>query len=183
MASSFHSRIADAVHEAKGTLSHTEAIVGRFAAWYTPTVLLLAAALGAYKGFDQFLVVIVAGCPCALLGAAPFVHGATLSLLASEHRLLIKHTNALESLARLTAFGFDKTGTLTTNQMVVEALVTSGDKAGKLEEYAVSGTNYSPLDGSIADYPGTAGNLATFAAVCSMCNEAEIKYPRPPSKR
>ena len=114
MASSFHSRIADAVHEAKGTLSHTEAIVGRFAAWYTPTVLLLAAALGAYKGFDQFLVVIVAGCPCALLGAAPFVHGATLSLLASEHRLLIKHTNALESLARLTAFGFDKTGTLTT---------------------------------------------------------------------
>ena len=40
---------------------------------YTPIVLGLAGALGVYKGFDQLLVVIVAGCPCALLGAAPFV--------------------------------------------------------------------------------------------------------------
>ena len=111
---SFHSRMADAVGEAKSTLSETEAIVGRFAAWYTPTVVLLAILLGVYKGFDQFLVVLVAGCPCALLGAAPFVQGATLSLLASEHRLLIKRTTALESLARVQALGLDKTGTLTT---------------------------------------------------------------------
>ena len=81
---------------------------------YSPIVLLLAVLLGMYKGFDQFLVVVVAGCPCALLGAAPFVQGATLSLLAGQHRLLIKRTTALESLARVRAVGFDKTGTLTT---------------------------------------------------------------------
>ena len=94
-------RMADAVEEAQGTLSNTEALVGTFATVYTPIVLALAAALGFYKGLQQFLVVIVAGCPCALLGAAPFVQAATLTLLARRHRLLLKHATTLESLARV----------------------------------------------------------------------------------
>jgi len=116
VAASFKARVADTVADAKNTLSETEAVVGRFATWYTPTVLILAIALGLYRGWDQFLVVIVAGCPCALLGAAPFVQGATLSLLAGHHRLLIKRATTLESLANIRAIGFDKTGTLTTGQ-------------------------------------------------------------------
>jgi len=116
VAESFHARVGDAVNEAKSTLSDTEALVGKFATWYTPIVLLLAVALGLYKGFDQFLVVIVAGCPCALLGAAPFVQGATLSLLAGRHKLLVKRATTLESLARISVVGLDKTGTLTTGQ-------------------------------------------------------------------
>ena len=96
---SFQARVASAVEEAKTTLSEMEELVGRFATWYTPTVLGLAVALGLYKGFQQFLVVVVAGCPCALLGAAPFVQGATLTLLAGRHRLLVKHATTLEALA------------------------------------------------------------------------------------
>ena len=96
---SFQARVASAVEEAKTTLSEMEELVGRFATWYTPTVLGLAVALGLYKGFQQFLVVVVAGCPCALLGAAPFVQGATLTLLAGRHRLLVKHARTLEALA------------------------------------------------------------------------------------
>ena len=107
-------RVAVAVEDAKNTLSETEALVGRFATWYTPIVLGLAVILGFYKGVQQFLVVIVAGCPCALLGAAPFVQGATLTLLAKRHRLLVKHATTLESLATIHAIGLDKTGTLTT---------------------------------------------------------------------
>ena len=107
-------RVAVAVEDAKNTLSETEALVGRFATWYTPIVLGLAVVLGCYKGVQQFLVVIVAGCPCALLGAAPFVQGATLTLLAKRHRLLVKHATTLESLATIHAIGLDKTGTLTT---------------------------------------------------------------------
>ncbi|EOD12599.1 hypothetical protein EMIHUDRAFT_452141 [Emiliania huxleyi CCMP1516] len=111
---SFQARVASAVEEAKTTLSEMEELVGRFATWYTPTVLGLAVALGLYKGFQQFLVVVVAGCPCALLGAAPFVQGATLTLLAGRHRLLVKHARTLEALAVMQAIGLDKTGTLTT---------------------------------------------------------------------
>jgi Cd2+/Zn2+-exporting ATPase len=106
-------RVAVAVEDAKNTLSETEALVGRFATWYTPIVLGLAVVLGCYKGVQQFLVVLVAGCPCALLGAAPFVQGATLTLLAKRHRLLVKHATTLESLATIRAIGLDKTGTLT----------------------------------------------------------------------
>ena len=92
---SFQARVTDAVTDARSTLSETEAMVGRFATWYTPTVLGLAVALGLYRGFDQFLVVVVAGCPCALLGAAPFVQGATLALLAGRHRFLVYPYQAL----------------------------------------------------------------------------------------
>ena len=70
-----------------------------FISWYTPIVLGLALLVGVLKGFDQLLVVLVAGCPCALLGAAPFVQGATLTLLAGRHRLLVKHASALEAPA------------------------------------------------------------------------------------
>ena len=85
-------------------------------------MLGLAVALGCYKGLQQFLVVLVAGCPCALLGAAPFVQGATLTLLAGRHRLLVKHATTLESLARIVAVGLDKTGTLTTGQFELLSL-------------------------------------------------------------
>ena len=37
------------MEEAKTTLSETEALVGRFATWYTPIVLGLAVVLGCYK--------------------------------------------------------------------------------------------------------------------------------------
>ena len=107
-------RIVVAVEDAQSTLSDMEALVGRFASWYTPTVFILAVCLGLYKGLQQFLVVIVAGCPCALLGAAPFVQASTLTLLAGRHRLLVKHANTLEALSHVTTLGFDKTGTLTT---------------------------------------------------------------------
>lgn len=113
VSASFQARVAVAVEDAKNTLSETEALVGRFATWYTPIVLGLAVVLGCYKGVQQFLVVLVAGCPCALLGAAPFVQGATLTLLAKRHRLLVKHATTLESLATIRAIGLDKTGTLT----------------------------------------------------------------------
>lgn len=113
--SSFQANVRRSVEQAKNTESGTQRVVGKFAAWYTPIVILSAAAIAiAQKDFNQFLVIIVAGCPCALLGAAPFVHAATLAVLAKRHRLLLKETSALESLARLKWLGIDKTGTLTT---------------------------------------------------------------------
>ena len=102
---SFQARVAGLVREAEGTLSEAEAQVARFARYYTPAVVTVAAVLGCFQGFRQFLVVLVAGCPCALLGAAPFVQGATLTLLARRHRLLVKHATTLEALATLRAVG------------------------------------------------------------------------------
>lgn len=172
---SFHSRMADAVSEAKSTLSDMEATVGRFAAWYTPTVLLLAALVGVYKGVDQFLVVIVAGCPCALLGAAPFVQGATLSLLAARHRLLIKRTTALESLARVQAVGLDKTGTLTTGQFELLRMEPVGSyPMATVHEWAaaVEEKDNHPLARSIvSSFKGCIGDFVAAGGALPDANE------------
>jgi Cd2+/Zn2+-exporting ATPase len=120
---SFSARIADAVKDAQGSLSESEEIVGRFAKYYTPLVLVIASLVGFFQGFQRFLVVLVAGCPCALLGAAPFAHAASLAALASRHRLLLKRSSALEALARLRYVGLDKTGTITKGQFGLLELV------------------------------------------------------------
>jgi cation transport ATPase len=163
---SFQARVASVVEEAQSTLSDVEALVGRFATWYTPVVLILAAGLGLYKGLDQCLVVLVAGCPCALLGAAPFVQGATLTLLAGRHRLLVKRATTLESLARIRAVGFDKTGTLTTGQfelLRLEALPwTTETTAGLLHRWvaAVEDQDSHPIArGLVASYKGCAAEF------------------------
>jgi len=122
VAASFQARVESAVEDAQSTLSEVDELVGRFATWYTPIVLILAVVLGYFKGLEQCLVVLVAGCPCALLGAAPFVQGATLALLAKRHRLLVKRATTLESLARIRVVGFDKTGTLTTGHFELRKL-------------------------------------------------------------
>lgn len=71
---SFQNQLLDAVREAKHTQSGIELIVEFFAGWYTPSVIIIAAAVALFQqSFTQFLVIIVAGCPCAILGATPFV--------------------------------------------------------------------------------------------------------------
>lgn len=112
---SFQAKVLKSVQQAKDTISNTQLVVGKFAAWYTPIIITIAILVAvAQWNFTQFLVIIVAGCPCALLGAAPFVQAATLAILAKRHSLLVKETQTLESLARLKWLGFDKTGTITT---------------------------------------------------------------------
>ena len=167
VSASFQARMESAVEEAKGTVSEMEELVGKFAKWYTPIVLGLALALGCYKGFTQFLVVIVAGCPCALLGAAPFVQGATLTLLAQRHRLLVKHATVLEALAHIKTVGLDKTGTLTTGQFElvrIDALSGAAYTKQQLHRWvaAVEDLDNHPLARSlVASYKGC---VADFAA-------------------
>lgn len=113
-AHSFDGQVSQLVQEAKMTLSESEALVGKFAVFYTPAVLLIAAAAALYRlELQPFLVIIVAGCPCALLGAAPFAQGVTISVLASRYKLFIKRASTLESLGRIACVCLDKTGTLT----------------------------------------------------------------------
>ena len=92
----------------------------------TPAVLGAAALVGMWQGLRQALVILVAGCPCALLGAAPFVQGCALAVLASRHKLLVKRTTALEALARVQAVCLDKTGTITKGHFSLVEMVGLG---------------------------------------------------------
>lgn len=112
---SFQATVMKQVADAHSSQTRSEALVSRFAVWYTPAVILVAVIVAVVQeDFNRFLVIIVAGCPCALLGAAPFVQAASMAVLAGRHGLLIKEAVTLESLAKLRWLGIDKTGTITT---------------------------------------------------------------------
>ena len=115
-------RIVRLVEEAQEAKAPTQRMIDRFARWYTPGVMVVAALValappllaGAawsewiYKG----LAVLLIGCPCALVISTPAAVAAALSA-GARRGLLIKGGAALETLGAVTRVAFDKTGTLT----------------------------------------------------------------------
>ena len=141
------SRIVAQVREAQAGRAAVERRISRFAAIYTPVVVVLSllvmvvpplliwAAAGAgsmppwplwHAWFYKGLVILVIACPCALVIATPV---AVVSGLAAAARcgVLIKGGAFLEEIGRLRALAFDKTGTLTLGQPdVVEVVCAPG---------------------------------------------------------
>jgi len=115
-------RIVKLVAEARKDRARAEIWVERFARVYTPAVLAVAVAvmvlppaigLGAWSDwFYRGLVLLVIGCPCALVIATPVAVVAGLASAASQG-VLVKGGSYLELPARLKAVALDKTGTLT----------------------------------------------------------------------
>ncbi|MED5374446.1 MAG: heavy metal translocating P-type ATPase [Myxococcota bacterium] len=115
-------RIVAMVGEARKDRSESERWVERFARIYTPVVFGAAAlvfvvpplAFGADWGtwFYRALVLLVIGCPCALVISTPV---AVVSGLAAAARngVLVKGGRFLEIPAHLAVVAVDKTGTLT----------------------------------------------------------------------
>lgn len=89
------------------------------ARWFTPAVLLVAAAAGAYwyvvdpsQIWNVITSVLIVACPCALALSTPFALGHVLRIFG-KRGLYLKSTSVVEELARIDHFVFDKTGTLT----------------------------------------------------------------------
>ena len=114
-------RIVRLVTEAQETRAPVERFVNRFAKYYTPAVVVIAAAVALlpplfdgdwhgwiYKG----LAILLIGCPCALVISTPAAIAASLAA-GARTGLLIKGGSVLERLRDVTAVAFDKTGTLT----------------------------------------------------------------------
>lgn len=115
-------RIVAAVQEAQGERAPTQRFVDRFAAYYTPTMLVVSAliatipplAMGApaLPWIYRALTLLVVACPCALVISTPVT---VVSGLAAGARagILVKGGVYLENGRRLRAVALDKTGTLT----------------------------------------------------------------------
>src|SRR5574338_326746 len=110
------------VGEASGRRAPSEQWVERFARVYTPTVLVAAVAVflvppvvfgGSWNvWFYRSLVLLVIGCPCALVISTPVTIVAALAA-AARNGVLVKGGAYMEAPARVRAIAFDKTGTLT----------------------------------------------------------------------
>ncbi len=106
-------RVMRLVEEAEGHKPRAVRFVDSYARWFTPLVLSLAGLAWVWSGESSRAVsVLVAGCPCALLLAAPT---ATVAAVARAARsgVLVKGGAQLEAVAKADAALFDKTGTLT----------------------------------------------------------------------
>jgi Cd2+/Zn2+-exporting ATPase len=126
-------RILEMVEEAEERRSPTENFVDRFAAVYTPAVILLAVAVAIIptvllqqplqRWIYRALVMLVVACPCALAISTPV---AMVSAIASAGRngVLIKGSVYLEQMSRTGAVAFDKTGTLTRGELGVTDIIS-----------------------------------------------------------
>lgn len=101
------------VQKAQAEKPPIERIADRFAAWFTPIMLLLAAAVWGVTGeVLRAVTLLVAACPCAMVIATPTAVVAAIGN-AARKGILIKGGAVLEKISQLTAVAFDKTGTLT----------------------------------------------------------------------
>lgn len=96
-----------------------ESYANRVGRYFVAVTLLLAMGTLVYWGprdtvtmWRAFTSVLIIACPCALSLATPFALGAALRVLG-RHKLYLKNSAVIETLARADTIVFDKTGTLT----------------------------------------------------------------------
>lgn len=157
-------KILDLVESATSRKAKAENFISKFAAVYTPVVVGLAIIVAfippIFFGYTaeslkewiyKALSFLVISCPCALVISVPLSFFRGIGL-ASKAGILIKGSNYMEKLAKLSTVALDKTGTLTEGKFVIDSVRPSGiseeeflEIAGKIE----SGSNH-PIAKSIA---------------------------------
>ena len=130
-------KVVDLVEAANGEETRAERFVDRFAAVYTPIVVVGAIATaalgpvlvggGAETWFVRGLTLLVIACPCAFVISTPVsvVSGVTA---AARNGVLIKGGEHLEAAGDVDAVALDKTGTLTRGELSVTDVVPLGDR-------------------------------------------------------
>ena len=155
------SKILDLVENASSRKSHSERFITRFAKYYTPVVVTLAALLAivpplvisgeTYSDWIyRALSFLVVSCPCALVLSVPLTFFNGIGG-ASKKGILVKGSNYLEALAKTEVIVFDKTGTLTKGVFNVQEINSDGISQEELLELTAYAESYSnhPISKSI----------------------------------
>ncbi len=123
-------KIIEMVENAALKKPKAEKFITKFAAVYTPIVVIIALFIGLilpiFIGdftiwFGRGLVFLVISCPCALVLSIPLTFFSTIGY-SSKKGILIKGGNYLEKLNSIDTVIFDKTGTLTYGKFSIDEI-------------------------------------------------------------
>lgn len=150
-------KVLDLVENASSRKSKSEDFISKFARIYTPAVCYGALALAILPPLVLLLIgsapnwgvwvyraltFLVISCPCALVISIPLSFFAGIGG-ASAAGVLIKGSNYMETLSKVSCVVFDKTGTLTRGVFEVSGIHHSTMENDKLLELAALAESYS----------------------------------------
>lgn len=126
-AGSVYAGIIRLVEQAQAAKAPIVRMADRYAAFFLPATLALAAAAWLISGDPvRALAVLVVATPCPLILAVPVAIVSGLSR-AARRGIIIKGGGALETLARGQILVIDKTGTITKGEPVLSSVESLGD--------------------------------------------------------
>jgi len=119
-------RVQSLIQEAERTRLPVMRLIDRYAGWYTPTIVMLAAIVWYFTpdktlAMQKAITMLIVACPCAIVLAMPTAIVAALSC-AARLGILIKNVIHLQTAREISAVVLDKTGTLTTGELSVTQL-------------------------------------------------------------
>jgi Cd2+/Zn2+-exporting ATPase len=180
-------RVKDLIQQAEKTRIPIMRMIDRYAAWYTPTVLMVAGIVlflalsnDLESPWERAIALLVVACPCPIILATPTAMVAALSA-AARLGVLVKSANDLERARNLTAMIFDKTGTLTTGELEVTRLAPRDGIAGVdllLAAAAVEQNSRHPVARAVTNVARKAklnlGHVQDFAEVSGKGVQATV---------
>ena len=117
-------KVITLITEAEQHHPESIALIDRYAQWFTPTILFCSAITWFLTGeIHRAITVLIVGCPCALILAAPTAVVAAISK-AARRGVLVKGGRYIENFASADVVLFDKTGTLTMGEPAVGEIIT-----------------------------------------------------------
>ncbi len=194
-------KILDLVENASAKKAKSESFITRFAAIYTPAVVICAVLLAVlpplFLGMrsaavwtdwvTRALTFLVVSCPCALVISVPLSFFGGIGA-ASRHGVLVKGGNYLELLSKVDTLVFDKTGTVTKGRFEVVAVTGERERvlvaAARAERFsahpiarsivaAAEAVGYShDADGGTAEELAGRGIVATVGGAEIVCGNA-----------
>ncbi len=190
-------KIVHLVEQAQQAKAPSQEFIDRFAKFYTPGVVILAAVVAVLPPlvlgepfvvwFTRALVLLVIACPCALVISTPVAITSAIGG-ASRRGVLIKGGKHLEEMKKVQAVAFDKTGTLTVGEPYISDVIAfNGFSEREVLEDAAGVEQFSshPLSRSILEFAKEKGiafhsmkNYENVAgkggkATCTVCDDLE----------
>ncbi len=150
-------RVQDLIAMAEDTKAPIVKLLNKYAAWYLPFILMLAAIAWFYTGdIYRAIAILIIACPCAFVLASPTAMIASITVL-TRYGILIKNTKFLEIASQIETVSFDKTGTITFGELSVTQVDFTAEDSGEQKRileaaYALSRDSRHPASKAISRF-------------------------------